>query len=259
MATQIDSLLNKRNEMIKKRNLLLFFVSFPLFLFIVIFVVLSYMTNLGNDLIITIYLPISIIYLIFTLWVKGKFSYFEMNIQYLSMLLDEIGPVKLGRKIFTTSWVEKIKENGFKLLSDEKDYMYFYLYTDKLNKISNRKDACISIVLAKNSSFDFYSEHLENEKIKLLSLEPKGFKTKIQITLQFIMYDQMDEETTNKISRIINFKSNQQYLIHITVGYFSDQNMIYFLCPQKAYPSKYYYYACWYIKQLCEVEDKVIK
>ena len=254
MATQIINTQKKWYETKKKRNLLLFFVFLPVIVLIAGFLILNYIIKLDFDLIVTIFLPLALGDLIFTLAMKNKISYYHMNVQYLAMLLEEVGPIKLRGRIFTASWINGLKDEGFQLANDEKDHMLYYQFTRKLKDIPSSGDVLLALVLAKETDFKFYQEALDLEMKRLYEQEPKHFKTKKQIVLQFKRYDQFNDDAKDEISQIINFKSNQQYLIHITVGYFFDQNMVYFVCPKHRFPNKYYYFACRYIKQLCGIK-----
>ena len=254
MATQIINTQKKWYETKKKRNLLLFFVFLPVFILVISFLLLNYVVRLDFDLIMTIFLPLVLGDLIFTLAMKNKISYYHMNVQYLAMLLEEEGPIKLRGRIFTASWINGLIDEGFQLANDEKDHMLFYQFTRKLKGIPNSGDVLLTLVLAKDADFKFYHDALDIEMKRLYEQEPKHFKTKKQIVLQFKRFDQLNDDSKDEISQIINFKNNQQYLIHITVGYFFDQNMVYFVCPKHRFPNKYYYFACRYIKQLCGIK-----
>lgn len=254
MATQIINTQKKWYETKKKRNLLLFFVFLPVFILVISFLMLNYVVRLDFDLITTIFLPLVLGDLIFTLAMKNKISYYHMNVQYLAMLLEEEGPIKLRGRIFTASWINGLKDEGFQLANDEKDHMLYYQFTRKLKGIPNSGDVLLALVLAKDADFKFYQDTLDIELKQLYEHEPKHFKTKKNIVLQFKRFDQLNDDSKDEISQIINFKNNQQYLIHITVGYFFDQNMVYFVCPKHRFPNKYYYFACRYIKQLCGIK-----
>ncbi|HCZ24632.1 MAG TPA: hypothetical protein DHV05_07295 [Acholeplasmataceae bacterium] len=226
----------------------------PVLVLIAAFLILNYIIQLDFDLITTIFLPLALGDLIFTLAMKNKISYYHMNVQYLAMLLEEEGPIKLRGRIFTASWINGLKDEGFQLAHDEKDHMLYYQFTRKLKGIPSSGDILLALVLAKEPDFKFYQEVLDVEMKRLYENEPKHFRTKKQIVLQFKRYDEFNDDSKDEISQIINFKNNQQYLIHITVGYFFDQNMVYFVCPKHRFPNKYYYFACRYIKQLCGIK-----
>ncbi len=251
MATQIINTQKKWYEMKKKRNLLLFFVFVPVIILVLSFLLMSYVFNWELDLIVTILLPLVLADLIFTLVMKNKITFYHMNVQYLAMLLEEVGPIKLRGRIFTASWINGLKDGGFQLANDEPDHMLYYQFSKKLQGIPNSGDVLLALVIAKESDFQFYQDAIDLEIKRVYEHEPKHFKTKKQIVFQFKRYDQLNSDSKEEISHIINFKSNQQYLIHITVGYFFDENMIYFVCPKHRFPNKYYYFACRYIKQLC--------
>lgn len=259
MATQINQTVRQLYEFTKKRNHLLFFVFLSFIGLVGLFVIFYFWVSGPIDLLITIYLPIALVELVFVLMLKNRIEFQQMNIQYLNMLAEEIGPIHIKRRIFSPAWLEAIETMGYTFNQANDDFVLYHRYSHKLKGIVNSGDALECIVLAKHDKVDFYGPALGEAIQKIMIAEPKQYKIRKHIVLQFKMYQAFDEQANDEIAKIINFKSNRQYMIHVTIGYVAEENKIYFICPEHRFPSKYYYYACRHIKELCglKVEDQV--
>lgn len=252
MATEVN--FNKRlDEFKKKRNLILFFVFISFAILVVSFAVLYFFFKVSFDLLSTIYLVLAVLDLGLILYLKGKISFYQMNIQYLEMLTNEGGPIYIKDRIFTPSWIQKIKDEGFILAVDNSDFAIYYQFNSKLKWIVNSGDVFLCVVIAKNEDISFYNGKIDDEIRLIYQKEPKKFKVSKQIVLQFKRYQELNEAEINEITQIIHFKNNRQYLIHLTIGYIFEKSMIYFLYPKHKYPNKYYYFAGRYIQYLCGI------
>lgn len=257
MAAQITNTAQKRYAYVKKRNRILFFVFISFLVLLISFIVLYRIIQIDIDLLATIYLPLVVIDLFIVMYLKGKFNYYQMHVQYLTMLLEETGEQKIKGRIFTPSWIEKIKSEGYTLHVDTPDFMLFYAFKKKLDTIINSGDTLMMIVVSKREEVSFFSEQLDQEMERVYAYEPKGFRTKRQITLHFKRFEKLHESAKDDIRQVINFKNNQQYLIQLNIGYNLDQNVIYFLCPVHRFPNKFYYAACQSVLALCGLKEKV--
>lgn len=252
MATEIEYN-NRLDEFKKKRNLILFFVFISFAFLATSFALLYFLFHVNFDILQTIYLVLAVIYLGLILYIKNKLSFYQMNIQYLEMLTNEGGPIRIKDRIFTPSWIQKIKDEGFILAADNQDFSLYYQFNSKLKWIVNSGDVFLCIVIAKHEGFSFYNGEVDNEIQLIQHKEPKKFRTSKQIVLQFKRYEKLTENEINEITQIIHFKNNRQYLIHLTIGYIFEKSMIYFLYPKHKYPNKYYYFAGRYIQYLCGI------
>jgi hypothetical protein len=258
MATQIIKTVRQLYEFKKKRNQLLFFVFMSFLVLAGIFAVLYVFSGIPIDLLAAIFLPIALGELFFVSVMKNRIEFYQMNIQYLNMLSEDIGPLRITRRIFSPAWLETIEKMGYTLNHTNEDFVLYHRFSHKLNGIGNSGDVLECIVLAKHDKVDFYGHDLDEAIKKIMLSEPKHYRIKKHIVLQFKRYQEFNEQANDEIARIINFKSNRQHMIHVTIGYVAQENKVYFICPQYRFPSKYYYYACRHIKELCglKVEDE---
>lgn len=234
----------------KKRNLILFFLLGMLVVIIAVFLILFF-NKIDNNLLITLSLIAITAYLILFVFLRNKFLVYDTYYQYLLMIENKKDPYKLTMKLFTARWIKKIEET-YELKVDEKEFQLYANYIKKESKPLRMKDTLVLVVVAKMQDFNFYSTEVEKE-IEMLHRAKN--KIRRQIVLQFKRYDELNDEATNEIEQIINFKNNQNQMIHITAGYSDKSNELYFLEPKKRYPSKYYYYACALIKDLTNIRE----
>ncbi|MGI6771791.1 MAG: hypothetical protein GX546_00825 [Acholeplasmataceae bacterium] len=234
----------------KKRNLILFFLLGMLVVIIAVFLILFF-NKIDNNLLITLSLIAITAYLILFVFLRNKFLVYDTYYQYLLMIENKKDPYKLTMKLFTARWIKKIEET-YELKVDEKEFQLYANYIKKESKPLRMKDTLVLVVVAKMQDFNFYSTEVEKE-IEMLHRTKN--KIRRQIVLQFKRYDELNDEATNEIEQIINFKNGQNQMIHITAGYSDKSNELYFLEPKKRYPSKYYYYACALIKDLTNIRE----
>lgn len=234
----------------KKRNLILFFLLGMLVVIIAVFLIL-FLNKIDNNLLITLSLIAITAYLILFVFLRNKFLVYDTYYQYLLMIENKRDPYKLTMKLFTARWIKKIEET-YELKVDEKEFQLYANYIKKESKPLRMKDTLVLVVVAKTQEFNFYSTEVEKE-IEMLHRAKN--KIRRQIVLQFKRYDELNDEATNEIEQIINFKNGQNQMIHITAGYSDKLNELYFLEPKKRYPSKYYYYACALIKDLTNIRE----
>lgn len=233
---------------LKRRNLFLFFI-----ITVLIVIVGSYVTlqaiGTDEDLLLSLLFLVLLILLVLVSWYRQRFNYYVMKLEYYRMLNDQLGLIQLKKPIFTQSFIDQFIQDGFVEGSNHPDFILFYQFYPKIKSLVNSGQVLVCIVLAKKDNFDFYDEKLD-QAIQSLYLNYKdGKKVKKQIVLQFKKFDTYNKESQDEINKIINFKVANNYLIHITIGYFYKQNQIYFLRPKKRYPNKYYYYAVELIKK----------
>ncbi|MEF3693638.1 MAG: hypothetical protein V3569_05640 [Acholeplasmataceae bacterium] len=255
MATQINHTIKKLYDYKKKRNSFLFFVIVPFGMIVVLFFILYQFFQINIELLSAIFLPILMIDLFFVSYFKNKFNYYHMHVQYLQMIVEEVGPKKVKGKLFTSSWLKDIENKGFTMFVDRNEFIIYYAFKNKMNEKLHLGDTLFVIVITKSEDLSYFSDELDEDIKRIYSIEPKGFKTKKQIMLNFKRVSNFDKEKIDEIQQIINYKSNWHYLIQINIGYHANENMVYFLCPIKKYPHKYYYAACKQIEELCGIKE----
>ncbi|NLD26469.1 MAG: hypothetical protein GX661_03825 [Acholeplasmataceae bacterium] len=162
-----------------------------------------------------------------------------------------MGVINLSRKIFTPSWLNNIISEELVHKKDLHDFLCYYQVIPKVKKYIYTKSLVLVCIVAKSENFDFYSDEVDKEIQKIYETDNDAKRSRKHIVLQFKKYQTYTEAAKEEIDKIINFKVGRDYLVHITVGYFVDQNTIYFLRPKKKYPNKYYYYASKKIQEYC--------
>jgi hypothetical protein len=236
----------------KKRDLILFFLLCIFFLVPVSFIVLA-LSGIDFDLLFLIYFPIFLA----TLWVltkyRNKLTVHNMYYRYYQMLSDDMGLIKLPKRIFTSSWLTKMKESGYHQARELDDFMYFYQVVPKVRKHIIAKSVVLVSIIAKNEKLDFYSDVVDEEIKRIYENEKEANRSRTQIVLQFKKYQSFNQEVKDEIDKIINFKMGRNHLIHINIGYIVDQQAIYYLRPKRRYPNKYYYYATQLINEYCGI------
>jgi len=255
MAREVRKLNKQTIYFRKKRNSLLFFLLLLFISLFASFVILSYTEAVSLDLLLTIYLPITIIYLFFLFAKKNKLDNYVMKYQYFKMIDEEIGVMPTSKKLYTTSWMESFIKEGFTKVADEKKFVVLYKVSQKLEYIKSSKGTLEIIVIAKQSQFDFYSEEIDQVVRRLFQSKEEMKSVQSQIVYQFKKYDILNDENIEESRKIINYKYQHQYLIHLTSAYSEKNQEVYFLCPIKTHPSKYYYYACKKMKSLCNIKE----
>lgn len=245
----------KSNRYRKKRNTLLFFLIVPAFMIFPSLAVFFKLDTFAIDTLVTIYLPLVILYLIAVAMIQPRLIIYSMYYDYAMLVEEEHSPVKTGAELFTTSWINDIKAKGYKVAQDYQSYILMYQHFKKLDKIVNSDETLVFIVVAKNSKTDFYSEELDHN-IQSVYLENTSFqKISKQVTLQFKKFDILDEDSKEEIEKAILFKSGKQRVVNFTIGYFDENQSIYSICPKKRYPNKYVFFACQEIKRLSYIKE----
>jgi hypothetical protein len=254
MANQVTESVKQLNYYRKKRNLILFFTLMPPPLFLLIWAMLQYVLMVDSNILLSIYIPIILGYLIYVNIFRSKLAYYVMYYNYYHMLTYQEGLQDVSGTLFTKSWLAQFETDGFKKTADTKDYMIFQQFYAKLKTITNSGHVMVSMIIAKHGEVDFYDEKIQKQIDDELNLYEDYKKVKKQIFIQFKRYNELDEVAQHEITQIVNYKHDNQYLIHMNVGYSYDEKKAYFLCPKKRYPNKYYYYTCQQVKKYCKIK-----
>lgn len=260
MGKKINNLSNndKRELKIvqKKRNLILFFLVSSLIILVTLFFILWKVINIKIDLLVTIYIIISLFLLGFVLYIKNYVQTLDMKYKYLKILENKKKPYKLTKPIFTETWVKQfITKHNFLKFKDLDDVTIFYKYLKKDRKNVYIKKVMLIACIAKTENLDFYSNRIDNLTKEVYKTKHTN-KTEKHIVLQFKEYKELLEKNINEIEQIINFKTGRFQVIQLTIGYFRKENKVYFLEPNKIYPSKAYYYAIREIKKIVGINEE---
>lgn len=236
----------------KKRDFFLFFLLCIFFLVPGSFIALV-IADVNMDTITLIYFPVFLITLFVIFRIRSKLMYHSMYYQYFLMIEDNLGIIKLSHKIFTPSWLGNLKNKGFIETSNLPEFLTYYQVMPKIKKYVYAKSLVMICIIAKNETLDFYASEVDDELKKIYTNNKEANKSRRHIILHFKKYQNYSEAVKEELDKIINFKIGRDNLIHINIGYFVNQNAVYFLRPSKKYPNKYYYYAVQMIKELCGI------
>lgn len=239
----------------KRRNIIFLSLLGTLFVAGGLFLTL-YLLDIDENII----MPLAIVFLVvFTLFVvkyRQRINYHSMFATYYRMLNDDLGLLKCSRKLFTPSWLDSIKTRGFNKTIDHQDFQYFYQNISKLKEPIFSKALTLYCIIAKGEDFDFYSEQVDEEMQRSYIHDDVAKKANVVVVLQFKKYSHFTPEAKEEVDKIINFKTGKNVLLHLTIGYFVEENSIYYLRPKTKYPHKYYYYAVKTINDYCGIIDK---
>jgi hypothetical protein len=247
--------LQKLNYFKRQRNLILLLAIGPIALLIALFFILWKVVDLDMNILTSIYLIVALGIggLIFVL--RSRMAVILMQYYYFVMLNDNLGLIPITRQLFTKSWLESWEAKGYKELSSDLNHLAYYQYFTKISSKFRSSRTLIVIVVAKNETFDFYGNTIEEGIQSLLASHKEYRKVNKVITLQFQKFTEFNADNKEKIDKIINFKQGEQYLINLTIGYFPQTSEIYYLRPKKVYPNALYYHACQMISETCGVQN----
>lgn len=251
MAGQVN-LKEKYKYFKKKRNLLLFFTYGTLILTVIPPIVLLSVKRYF-DIWASLFLVLLMAGLFLVVWLRQKINVYNMYYHYYKMLLNNKGILKLQEKIYTTSWINKIKTDGFEIGYDDNDLVIYRKYVKRDKLATSIKETELLIMIAKKKDIDMFSNQTQ-EKIDMIERNPKE-RLKRSLVLQFQKHNNFNEETIDKLNQIINIRNHSMYQVHISIGYVEETKEIYFLDPVKMYPNKYYFAATRLIYQICNIKD----
>lgn len=233
----------------KKRNKILFFILSTLIMSLVLMALLYFVFKLEIDLIISLSLVLTIVLLVVINMFRNKLAFYTMNYQYLLMVSDNLGLIKISNKIFTKSWLNRFLTMGYEVGHEDNNFAIYYKFERKTKGLVGPGQTMIANVIAKKSDVDFYGDEVEAAINNLYNKYKEANKVRKQIVIQYKMYDDYNDKFKADIDKIIAFKERKNYIVNITVGYFPKLNSIYFLRPLKRYPNNVYYYAVNIIKE----------
>jgi len=254
MEREIDRQLTY-NKYKRKINLILFLLIIPAITMLGLFLVL-YLNNIVSLVHLgTIYIPLMIVYLFMVLNMTPKLYYNKMYANYARLLLEKPQLLEVRNQLFTTSWIEKLKCDGYELVQEDMRHILLCKYYKKLPDIAQSDQTLVFLVIAKNKSFDFYGDEVDNG-IQAFYMKHKQFdKIGKRITLQFKKYDTIDEKATEEVETAILYQTGKQILINLTFIYCNEKNSIFGLNPSKWYPNRYTYFAFTECKRICDIKE----
>lgn len=238
------------NEYKKKRTLYLFFLFGIVIIPLLAWLIITILDVKIENMYFYVMIIVLVVFIIYIMNVT-KLMYIIMHYEYFRMLSEEVPPTKIEHKIFTQSWLNHISNIEYDKTFED-DHLLMFAKLIKKNKLMPSPQPVLSIILiAKDESYDFYSQQADDLINAQLRKYQQKDKVNKLIVLQFKKYEKWTIEHKNECDQIINYRGGVQYMIHLTVGYFPKSSQIYYLRPIKRFPNKYYYYASLLIHQLC--------
>lgn len=239
----------------RKRNLILFLLFVPALVIIVSFLILYFLETLELTHLVTIYIPLLIIDLVVVFWLAPKLYLYNMYVAYSKLTLSDPQLLRTDRQLFTTSWIDQLKNDGYELVQEDMTHVLLCKYYKKLPHLPNSDKTMVFITIAKNNSFDFYSDVIDSGVQAVYLKNKKYQKINKQITLQFKKYDIIDEKADTEIKSAILYQAGKQVLVNLSFGYLKDKASVYCLNPNGSYPNKYAYFAFKELKRLCGIKE----
>jgi len=248
--------IEKRNisTLMKKRFKTLFFINFTLIALVLSFLVFWQVFSVSLDLLLSIYLVLAVLYLVILTKVKQKADAVDMEYKYLHLLDNKKEPYEINKPLYDQTWYDHIRSLGFVSYYEGSDYKVFYQYIKTDRSTSVIKNTLITLVISMGKKTDFYSDSLDKVHKSILKIDHNN-KAKRQIVLQFENYPVLNKEAKDNAEKIINFKASGFSIIHLSVAYGSNSNLVYYLDPIRKYPSKHYYYASQMIKKVVYIDE----
>jgi hypothetical protein len=243
------------NKSKRKLKFFLFLLVTPSILMIGAFIILYYgnvlsLTDLG-----TVYIPLMIGYLVLIAYLSPKIRYNKMYNDYNRFLLNEPRFYKTRKQLLTTTWIEQLKKDGFKLAQEDMRHIILCKHYDKLPAIKKSDETLLILVIAKCNDFDFYSDEVD-QGMEAFCLKHEAYqKVSKRITLQFKKYSAIDKEATEEVETAILYQVGNQTLVNLTFAYVESKNAMYGLNPDKWYPNRYAYFAFSEYKRICDIKE----
>ena len=254
MEREIDRQLTY-NKYKRKTNSILFLLIFPAITMLGLFLVL-YLNNIISLVHLgTVYIPLMIVYLFMVFNMAPKLYYNKMFANYARLLIEKPQLLEVNKQLFTTSWIEQLKSDGYELVQEDMKHILLCKYYKKLPGIAQSDQTLVFLTIAKNKSFDFYSDDVDNG-IQAFYMKHEHYeKIGKRITLQFKKYDTIDEKATEEVETAILYQAGKQILINLTFVYCNDKDSIFGLNPSKWYPNRYTYFAFTECNRICDIKD----
>lgn len=252
MERKIERQLNYKKYK-RKMNSILFLLILPAILLLGSFLVL-YLTKIVSIIHLgTVYIPLMIVFLMMVLVMAPKLSYNKMYADYTRLLLNEPLLHKNCNHLFTTSWIEQLKNDGYELVQEDMRHMLLCKHHKKLPGVAHADPTLVFIVIAKVKSFDFYGDEVDNGTQAIYMKHKEYEKIDKRITLQFKKYDTIDDKAREEVETAILYQAGKQALINLTFVYCEDTLMG--LNPGDWYPNRYAYFAFTEYKRICDIKE----
>lgn len=215
---------------------------------------LSTIIEVNTDILIGIYIIISMGLVILLYYFKEKVSVYFNQYSYLLMVKDNLGYIPLKLNTLNSEWETKVMNLGFKLREKSNFLKIYYTLTKSNPNYKHIKSAIIFLVILKTDKVDFYGSHVQTAIRNVMEQNESQSQIKGEIVLQFMDYDQTKEDGILNARKIINYKSNKYFIVHITAAILRHKKIWYYLRPLRRYPNRFYYESCQIMDQLLQLE-----
>ncbi len=241
----------------RKRNSILFLLIVPAAVIIGSLIVFYFFNTFSLTNLITIYMLLIIADFIVISLLAPKLYLYKMHYDYAKLTLHEPHFLKAEKQLFTTTWIEELKNEGYEVVQEDIAHMLLCKLYKKLPNIPNSDKTLVFIVVAKNNSFDFYGDEIDIGIQSAYMNNVNYQKINKQVTLQFKKYDMINEDATTEIESAILYQTKSQVLVNLTFGYVKDKNSVYCINPAGWFPNRYVYFAFAELRKLCGIRDDI--
>lgn len=242
--------INKSLKYYSKRKAQHLIMLWALFFVVVIVNIVVFLT-IKSGLIKTLVLFITLVGLfILLLFEKSLISHYSLQHRYYLLLSKQEKTLKT-KSDFSISWLNSLREEGFKQAVNNNKYTIFYRISKSITKRSFFKTQALEfLTIFHDNKVDLYADELENEYRTIWFTHEKENRLNKQIIIQIKKYSHFNEEVKNELDKIIMYKEGDNYLITINCGYISNEGKLYFLHSNNYHPNLYYKYTVDLIKKL---------
>ena len=240
----------------KKKNKVIFGISFSFLLTLSLVIFLLVQDLFNPEIAYSLVCVLSVGYLVFIIWVQSILVEALMKYHYYLMLYEDLGMLIPAATLYTKNWLNFI-ETEFIKHSEEDTFIFYYNFFKKLPKLGKTGYVFVGVAVSKTDDYDFYNDRVNIIIEELFDNYKDQKKVKKQITIQFKKYQSFDESHKEALQEIINFKNGDYVYINLPVGYFVEEDRVYFLRPSKKFANKFYYYTCQTAKYLSHIEENI--
>lgn len=250
----IEGLMELYKTYKKKKNKAIFVISFSFLTALIIVIYLLVQNHFNRDLSYSIAFVLLAGYLVFIMLYRSVLIEVLMKYHYYQMIHENLGLLENSTTIYTKKWLQFIEKEYIKQVEND-EMIFYYQFHKKLNKLGMTGQVFVGVVVSKTKDYDFYNEHLNKLIEETFNNYKEEKRVKKQITIQFKKYQNFNDIHKEELQEIINFKNGDYVYINLPVGYFVEEDKVYFLRPKKQFSNKFYYYACQTAKYLSYIED----
>lgn len=203
----------------------------------------------------TIYLILLLCYLGLVFFVTPRLHYYNMHTDYSRILVNEPELKKARKQLYTTSWLDRLKKQGYEVVQEDLKHIMFCKYFNKLPNLRNSDPTLVFITVAKNNTFDFYSDEVDQGLAATYMMHKSYEKVTRRITLQFKKYDKINEKAIKEVETAILYQAGRQSVINLSFVYEDSKQILLRLNTGGWYPNKYVYFAFDECKRLCDIKE----